>query len=297
MIAYPYHLILLARRLALVALVVIFAGITGARAELRLDITRGRVRADADRDLHFHGQGGQESQVGRDIAQVVSANLERSGTVPSARSQGADSRTPLPCTISPDSADLKVINAQALVSGTVQAQPDGRLRVEFRLWDVIAEQQMTGLAYFTVPENWRRVAHIISDAIYKRITGEEGYFDTRIVYISENGPADKRIKRLAIMDQDGENHRFLTDGRTLVLTPRFSPSAPEITYLSYFNNKPRVYLFNIDTGRQEVLGRFPRHDLRAALFAGRQQGHHESRRRAAIPTSTRWTCAPAGWSS
>ena len=116
---------------------------------------------------------------------------------------------------------------------------------------------MTGLAYFTVPENWRRVAHIISDAIYKRITGEEGYFDTRIVYISENGPADKRIKRLAIMDQDGENHRFLTDGRTLVLTPRFSPSAPEITYLSYFNNKPRVYLFNIDTGRQEVLGDFP----------------------------------------
>ena len=256
MIAYPYHLILFARRLALVALVVVLAGVTGARAELRLDITRGRVEPMPIAISTFHGQGGQESQVGRDIAQVVSANLERSGLFrpldPKALIQD-----PASLHSQPRFADLKIINAQALVSGTVQAQPDGRLRVEFRLWDVIAEQQMTGLAYFTVPENWRRVAHIISDAIYKRITGEEGYFDTRIVYISENGPADKRIKRLAIMDQDGENHRFLTDGRTLVLTPRFSPSAPEITYLSYFNNKPRVYLFNIDTGRQEVLGDFP----------------------------------------
>jgi TolB protein len=256
MIAYPYHLILFARRLALVALVVVLAGVTGARAELRLDITRGRVEPMPIAISTFFGQGGQESQVGRDIAQVVSANLERSGLFrpldPKALIQD-----PASLHSQPRFADLKVINAQALVSGTVQAQPDGRLRVEFRLWDVIAEQQMTGLAYFTVPENWRRVAHIISDAIYKRITGEEGYFDTRIVYISENGPADKRIKRLAIMDQDGENHRFLTDGRTLVLTPRFSPTAPEITYLSYFNNKPRVYLFNIDTGRQEVLGDFP----------------------------------------
>ncbi|UEM05540.1 Tol-Pal system beta propeller repeat protein TolB [Skermanella rosea] len=256
MIAFPYHLVLLARRLALAVLVITLAGAAGARAELRLDITRGKVEPMPIAISTFHGQAGPEVQVGRDIAQVVSANLERSGLFrpidPKALIQDAASLHN-----QPRFADLKVINAQALVSGTVQGQPDGRLRVEFRLWDVLAEQQMTGLAYFTVPENWRRVAHIISDAIYKRITGEEGYFDTRIVYISETGPADKRIKRLAIMDQDGENHRFLTDGRTLVLTPRFSPSAPEITYLSYFNNKPRVYLFNIDSGRQEVLGDFP----------------------------------------
>ncbi|UEM23194.1 Tol-Pal system beta propeller repeat protein TolB [Skermanella mucosa] len=256
MIAFPYHLVLLARRLALAVLVITLAGAAGARAELRLDITRGKVEPMPIAIANFAGQGGTETQVGRDIAQVVSANLERSGLFrpidPKALIQD-----PLSLHNQVRFADLKVINAQALVTGLVQGQPDGRLRVEFRLWDVLAEQQMTGLAYFTVPENWRRVAHIISDAIYKRITGEEGYFDTRIVYISETGPADKRIKRLAIMDQDGENHRFLTDGRTLVLTPRFSPSAPEITYLSYFNNKPRVYLFNIDTGRQEVLGDFP----------------------------------------
>ncbi|EWY38946.1 translocation protein TolB [Skermanella stibiiresistens SB22] len=249
-------MILVARRLALAVMVIALAGAAGARAELRLDITRGKVEPMPIAISTFHGQAGTEVQVGRDIAQVVSANLERSGLF-----RPIDQKALIQDAASlhsqPRFADLKVINALALVSGVVQSQADGRLRVEFRLWDVLAEQPMTGLAYFTTPENWRRVAHIISDAIYKRITGEEGYFDTRIVYISETGPADKRIKRLAIMDQDGENHRFLTDGRTLVLTPRFSPTAPEITYLSYFNNKPRVYLFNIDTGRQEVLGDFP----------------------------------------
>jgi TolB protein len=105
------------------------------------------------------------------------------------------------------------------------------------------------------------VAHIISDAIYKRLTGEEGYFDTRIVYIAEEGPQNRRTKRLAIMDQDGENHRFLTDGNETVLTPRFSPTTQEITYLAYrkINGKevPRVYLYNLTTGQQEQLGRFP----------------------------------------
>ncbi|HUH84307.1 MAG TPA: Tol-Pal system beta propeller repeat protein TolB, partial [Stellaceae bacterium] len=163
----------------------------------------------------------------------------------------AATRTP------PNFNDWRVINAQLLVTGTVEGQNDGRLQVEFRLWDVLDEQQMTGVRYTTTPQNWRRIAHIMADAIYKRITGEDGYFDTRIVYISETGPANKRIKRLAIMDQDGANHRFLTDGRALVLTPRFSPSTQEITYLSYARGVPRVYLFNIDTGQQEVLGDFP----------------------------------------
>ena len=158
--------------------------------------------------------------------------------------------------VQPRFADWRVVNAQALVNGAITVQPDGRLKVEFRLWDVFAEAQMAGLQYRTQRENWRRVAHIIADAIYKRITGEEGYFDTRIVYVAESGPANRRIKRLAIMDQDGANHRYLTDGRSLVLTPRFSRTAQEITYLSYYNNTPRVYLFNIETGRQEVLGAF-----------------------------------------
>ena len=153
--------------------------------------------------------------------------------------------------------EWKAINAQALVTGVVTKAADGRTRVEYRLFDVFGQVQMTGMAYMTTPQNWRRIAHIIADDIYKRLTGEMGYFDSRVVYIAESGPATQRVKRLAIMDQDGANHRYLTDGRNLVLTPRFSPSQQQITYLAYVGNKPRVYLYDLETGRQEILGDFP----------------------------------------
>ena len=151
-----------------------------------------------------------------------------------------------------------MINAQALVTGGIARQPDGRLRAEFRLWDVFASQQMAGQQFFTTPDNWRRVAHIIADAIYERLTGEKGYFDTRVVFVAESGPKDKRVKRLAIMDQDGANVRYLTDGKDLVLTPRFNPTAQEITYMSYHGlDQPHVYLLNIETGQRELVGDFP----------------------------------------
>ena len=227
-----------------------------ARAELVVDITRGFVEPLPVAVTDFFGESPDETRVGSDVAGVISGNLERSGLFRPI-DRGAFIQDPATLRAGPRFADWRLINTQALISGTVQLQVDGRLRVEFRLWDVFAETQMTGLAYFTTPANWRRVAHIISDAIYKRLTGEEGYFDTRIVYIAESGPQNRRVKRLAIMDQDGENHRFLTDGGALVLTPRFSPTTQEITYLSYIGKVPRVYLFNLSTGQQEVLGDFP----------------------------------------
>ena len=227
-----------------------------AQAELRIDIARGTVEPLPIAVTDFVGGTTVEQEYGRGISRVIAADLERSGLFKPLDSRAFIQNSQGPGTL-PRFGDWRVINAQALVQGRTQVVPDGRLKVEFRLWDVYAEQQMVGLAYFTVPDNWRRVAHIVSDAIYKRITGESGYFDTRIVYISETGPQNRRIKRLAIMDQDGDNHRFLTDGGTLVLTPRFSPTLQEITYLSYYGNQPRVYIFNIDSGRQEVLGDFP----------------------------------------
>ena len=226
-----------------------------ASAELRIDITRGVTEPMPIAITNFQGEG-QSVDVGRDITRVVAADLERSGLF-RPLDQQAFIQSAAAAQQQPRFADWRVIGAQALVSGSAMLQPDGRLKVEFRLWDVFAEEQMTGLAYYTVPANWRRVAHIVADAIYKRITGEDGYFDTRVVYIAESGPQNRRKKQLAIMDQDGANHRFLTDGNVLVLTPRFSPTLQEITYLAYFNNKPRVYLLNIDTGQQEVLGDFP----------------------------------------
>lgn len=230
--------------------------VSPASAQLAVDITQGFVEPLPVAVTEFYGEAPEEIETGAGITSVISANLERSGLFRPI-DQGAFIQDAISLQNGPRFADWRLINAQALIQGSVEQQPDGRLRVEFRLWDVFAEQQMTGLAYFTVPTNWRRVAHIISDVIYKRLTGEEGYFDTRIVYVAESGPQDRRVKRLAIMDQDGENHRFLTDGNELVLTPRFSPTSQEITYLSYLGSVPRVYLFNLSTGQQEVLGDFP----------------------------------------
>ena len=226
-----------------------------AHAELRIDITRGVVEPLPIAIQEFIGKTGRAGEVGQKIAFVILSNLERSGLF-----QGVDPRAfiekKIPLNIQPRFADWRVIGTQALINGGVELLRDGRLRVEFRLWDVVSEQQMQGLAYHTQPENWRRVAHKISDSIYERITGEKGYFDTRIVYVAESGLATKRIKRLAIMDQDGENHRFLTDERTLILTPRFSKTAQKIVFLSYYSDVPRVYLFDIETGVQERLGDF-----------------------------------------
>lgn len=227
-----------------------------SQAELRIDVTQGRADPMPIAVTIFKSEGIKNKNIGKKISTVISANLERSGLFAPIDPK-AFLETSIEMDLRPQFGNWRVLNAQAMVHGAVNIDADGRLNVQFRLWDVFAEQQMVGNAYFTTPKNWRRVAHIISDLIYKRITGEDGYFDTRIVYISESGDSDKRVKRLAIMDQDGENHRFLTDGSDLVLTPRFSPTMQEITYLAYYNKKPRVYIFNIDTGQQEVLGDFP----------------------------------------
>jgi TolB protein len=243
-----------------ILLVATAAGTTATKASaqegLRIDITQGVMKPMPIAITDMYGSNPNDQTVGANVSRVVSADLKRSGLFKPIDPK-AFIQTPESLRVQPRFGDWRVINAQALVSGSAETQADGRLRVEFRLWDIYGEQQMTGLAYFTQPENWRRVAHIIADAIYKRLTGEDGYFDSRIVYVAESGPYDRRVKRLAIMDQDGENHRYLTDGSYIVLTPRFSPSTQEITYLSYYNNRPRVYLFNIDTGQQEVLGDFP----------------------------------------
>lgn len=234
----------------------LLAPLSAPRAELHITINQANIQPIPIAITDFHSTVPSQAEIGHQIAGVVTANLENSGLFRPV-SPAAFLQTPEQLQATPRFQDWKVIGADALVSGRVVTNSDGRLRVEFRLWDVQAGRQLEGLAYLTTPQNWRRIAHIISDAIYKRITGEDGYFDSRVVYIAESGSPSQRVKRLAIMDQDGANQRTLTDGRVLVLTPRFSPTAQEITYLAYVNNKPRVYLYNIDTGRQEVLGDFP----------------------------------------
>ena len=193
--------------------------------------------------------------LGLKIADVIENNLKQTGLFnPLSRKaflQKADIAH-----LKPRFEDWALIKSQALITGKISYK-NQKLKVEFRLWDVLAGREMMALAFTTVPNNWRRVGHIISDKIYERLTGEKGYFDTRIIYVAEEGPKIKRIKKLAIMDQDGFNTKYLTLGNELVLTPRFSPTNQMVTYLSYFKNLPRVYLLDIETGMQEVVGDFP----------------------------------------
>jgi TolB protein len=248
----------------ILACVVVVLGVISsapASAQLQVDVTRGHMEPLPIAIPDFWGSSPAGKTAGQQIAGVIAADLERSGLFKLIDKRAfidADNQVRTAAQgAQPTFAQWRAINAQALVTGSSEPGEDGRLRVEFRLWDVFGGTQMIGFRYDTPPANWRRVAHIVADAIYKRITGEDGYFDTRIVYVAESGPANQRVKRLAIMDQDGANHNFLTDGRTLVLTPRFSPTAQEITYMSYVGGTPRVLLFNIDTGQQETLGEFP----------------------------------------
>tara|TARA_B100001123_G_scaffold92852_1_gene106858 strand:+ start:3308 stop:4651 length:1344 start_codon:yes stop_codon:yes gene_type:complete len=193
--------------------------------------------------------------VGERIAKVIEVNLKRSGLFNPLKKDSFVQKPDI-AHVKPRFEDWRLIKSQALVTGKITVTED-KLRVEFRLWDVIAAKEMVALAFSTTPENWRRVAHIISDKIYQRLTGEQGYFDTRIIYVSETGKKTQRFKKLAIMDQDGANVKYLTLGNELVLTPRFSPKNQLVTYLSYFRNLPRVYLLDIETGVQEVVGDFP----------------------------------------
>ncbi len=197
----------------------------------------------------------KKENIGAEISIVVENNLKQSGLF-NPLNKDAFLQEPDIANLKPRFEDWNLIKAQALVTGKVTFI-DEKLRVEFRLWDVLAGKEMMALAFTTVPSNWRRVGHIITDKVYERLTGEKGYFDTRIIYISEEGPKTNRIKKLAIMDQDGFNNKFLTLGNELVLTPRFSPTNQMVTYLSYFRNLPRVYLLDIETGMQEVVGDFP----------------------------------------
>ncbi len=219
-----------------------------------IDVTRARVAPIPIAIPDFAGADPGSAQLGRDIAGVITNDLGNSGLFRPLPAASFTEGT-LPPSATPNFQSWAGIGARALVSGSAAGE-GGNVRVEFRLWDVLPQAQIQGTAYTTTQSNWRRISHIIADVIYERLLGEKGYFDTRIAYVASTGPRDRRTKRLAIMDQDSENNRFLTDGSWLVLTPRFHPTKDEIAYMSYANNRPRVYLFNLTTGHQSVLGDF-----------------------------------------
>jgi len=223
---------------------------------LDLTITQGTIKPTPIAISNFYSSKNSEIKIGKNIAMVISDNLERSGLF-SPIDQKAFIQNSESLALQPRFSDWKIIKAQHLIAGKVSLK-QSKISVEFRLYDVFSQKELLAKKFETSENNWRRVSHIISDAVFSRITGDSGYFDTRIIYVAETGPKIKKQKRLAIMDQDQANHRFLTDGSYLVLTPRFSPNSQKITYMSYVNrNNPRVYILDIETGQQEIVGEFP----------------------------------------
>ena len=227
-----------------------------ASAQVEIDITRGRTEPMPIAIPDY--LSGTNPDLAENVAEVITNDLTISGLFAPIE-QGAYIEQIANINVTPRFADWRVIGARVLVAGEVVDLGDGRVQLNTRLWDVVANQQVASVAYKTPRDNWRRAAHKVSDFIYSSLTGETGYFDSRIVYVSETGPKTNRIKRLVIMDQDGFNPQTLTGGLSYnVLTPRFSPDEQEIAYLAFFKDKPaKVFLFNIETGRQREVGEFP----------------------------------------
>ncbi|MFN7709421.1 MAG: Tol-Pal system beta propeller repeat protein TolB [Holosporales bacterium] len=228
-----------------------------ARAALEVEITQGTFQPIPIAITDLTGSSGVAADIGRQISMVVAADLESSGLFkpidPRSFIQDAQSLQQ-----GPRFGDWRVINAQALVKGDVSDAGGGQYRIEFRLYDVLNEQQVEGLAFTVSTQDLRRSAHKIADAIYKRLTGEDGYFDTRIAYVSQTGSQIKPIKRIAIMDRDGANHRYLTAGQNFVQTPSFSPDAQRLIYLeqagSGAGRKFKLHFMDLNSGQKIMLG-------------------------------------------
>ena len=233
----------------------LFLSVT-ASAQLSIDITEGNLEPLPIAIPDFITTDSRVAAIGEQVAEIVRADLERSGLFnPLDPASFIETQTNVD--YEPSFGDWRVIKAEALVSGRIVRESDTRVRVEFRLWDIFGEKQLAGLRFATTPDNIRRISHKVSDAIYQSLTGETGYFDSRIVFIDEQGPKTNRKKRLAIMDQDGASPQYLLAGSDIVLTPRFSPNSQKITFMSYENLVPQIYLLDIETGRRELLGDFP----------------------------------------
>ena len=222
----------------------------------RIDITKGNTDPISIAMNDFGGEDEFTEVLGKSISKVITSDLERSGLFKSIDKNAFIEKLKNSNKI-PEFASWRQINATAVVAGNVATTITGNIKVEFRVWDNFNEQQIAGAVFITTRSKWRRIAHKVADEIYKSLVGEDGYFDTRIAFIDESGDAFNKIKRLALMDQDGSNLVYLTSGKELVLTPRFSPDTSKILYLSYETRIPKVFMIDIVTKRKRLIGHFP----------------------------------------
>jgi len=232
-------------RILIVALAVLGLTQAGARAQpLRIVIDEGVIEPLPFAIPGFVSTGGDAAQYASEITRVIAADLSGTGLfreIPSSAYISGVTSFDAPVAY----ADWKAINAQALVTGAVEMS-GANLVVKFRLFDVFSGAPLgDGLQFSGTVAGWRRIAHKVADVIYSRITGEGGYFDSRVVFVNETGPKNARLKRLAIMDYDGANVQYLTDSNALVLAPRFSPAGDRVLYTSYETGAPQIYVLDV----------------------------------------------------
>ena len=219
---------------------------------LRIEITEGVIEPLPYAVPNFVAESGAAGEYGANIARVIADDLTGTGLfreIPASAyiSQISDFAAPV------QYADWKAINAQALVTGAVNVSGN-TLTVKFRVYDVFSGAELgSGLQLAGTVDGWRRIAHKVADTVYSRITGEGGYFDSRVVFVSETGPKDDRKKRLAIRDYDGANVQYLTGSEAIVLAPRFSPNGDRVLYTSYETGFPRIYVLDVGNVQRRVL--------------------------------------------
>ena len=237
-----------------ILLAIIFSSFSSLAIE-RIDITRGVVEPVPIAIAPFISNDPMAREISKEILQVITNDLQSTGLF-----RIIDNKAYIETIQSiknrPKFSAWKQINASAVLVTELIADKNGRIKAEYQLWDPYTEASLKAHSYQSKESEWRRIAHKIADDIYKRITGEEGYFNTKIVFIAGSGPAKHRIKRLAIMDQDAANFKYLSNGKHLTLTPRFSPDSHKLLYLAYVNGRPRVHLRNLSKGLDYILGNF-----------------------------------------
>ena len=236
-------------------LVIFTAHFNYAQAVARIDITRGTTEPISIAINNFSGITPESKAIADEVTQLVEDNLQGSGLFKSVPQESFIEQLGDPQTI-PNFQSWRQINAAIVLVGSVHSEQLNKISITYRVWDSFSGKEVVSKSYVAAKNNWRKIAHKISDDIYTSITGEEGYFNTKIAYIIESGPPRKRVKKIAIMDSDGYNSKTLSSGKNLVLTPRISPDASKILYMSYINKKPHVHLLDINTGYDKIIGDF-----------------------------------------
>ncbi len=240
------------RKAAVAAFIGLMAMVQPARSELMIDVGSAGIKPTPIVIADFSG----DAELGKQVSGVIANDLTRSGYFTVVDKNRIGERASFEA--APNFNAWKNSGAQAILVGRISRDGSGRLKAEFRLWDIFSGQQLAGQQYQTDPNYWRRVGHLIADSVYSKITGISGFFDTRVAFVSETGPKENRVKRLAVMDQDGANIRYITQGDSNVSTPRYSLTTQDITFMTQkYGDQGRVQVINLETGARQAIGNFP----------------------------------------